>query len=282
MSLERLTTTAATAVLLAAAAFPFVVLFPDPPAFGPEALALAAAFATVATLAMAWRAERAGRTRILRQAAAAFAATAATAATNIMLRGDVPVPILDLLPGLFGLDGEDVDNAILFEMSCEFWLFWAVVISLPAWLLFRRRTSVLPGPGPWHQPARRQPWNAATVLLWAVGWCAMAGTVVQGHRTAAFLARADHAAGVIASDDAHPLIRFTIGDGTVVTFRQNGGISRAMGAAVPVAYDPADPTGTAEADTLFAAWGEIMGLAWIGLGFTLFPFFGVRATFGRR
>ncbi len=96
------------------------------------------------------------------------------------------------------------------------------------------------------------------------------------------MARAVRAAGMIANEDAHPLIRFTIGDGTVVTFRQNGGISRPVGAAVPVAYDPADPAGTAQADTLFAAWGEVVGFSWIGLGFTLFPFFGVRAAFGRR
>ena len=283
MSLERLTTTAATAVLLAATAFPFVVLFPDPPAFGPESLVLAISFATGATLATAWRADRTGRRRILRRTGVLFGVTAATTLTNMALHGGIPlVPTLNLLPWLFGLDGEDADTAILFEAWCELWLTWVLLAVILIRCLPRRPAPVPPPPGPWHQPVRRRPWNAATVLLWAVGWCAMAGTVVQGHRTAAVLARAAHAEGTIANNDAHPLIRFTTADGTVVTFRQNGGISRAVGAAVPVAYDPADPAGTAEADTLFAAWGEVMGLAWIGLGFTLFPFFGVRAALGRR
>lgn len=217
MTPGRLATAAAIAGLLATAAFPFIVLFPDPPAFGPESLLLATAFAIVATLAMAWRANRAGWRRILRRTGVLFGLTAATAVSSMVLHGGVPLlPTPDLLPALFSLDGED------------------------------------------------------------------AGTVVEGHRTAAFMAGAAHAAGTIANDDAHPLIRFTTGDGTPVTFRQNGGISRAVGAVVPVAYDPADPAGTAQADTLLAAWGEVMGLAWIGLGFSLFPFFGARAAFGHR
>ena len=280
MNRGRLATVTATAGLLAAAALPFIVLFPDPPAFGPESLLLLAAFATVATSATAWRADRAGRARILRRAGALFGVTAATAMSSMALRGGIPlVPTLDLLPSLFSLDGEDADTAILFEAWCEMWLTWAAVAAMLAWLLPRRATSP---PGPWDVPARRRPWNAATVLLCAVGWCAVAGAMAQGHQTAAFMARAVRTEGVIASEDAHPLIRFTTGDGTAVTFRQNGGISRAVGAAVPVAYDPADPAGTAQADTIFSAWGEVMGLAWIGLGFTLFPFFGARAAFGRR
>ena len=274
---------AAVAGLLVAAAFPFVVLFPDPPAFGPQSLILVAAFAIIATLATAWRAEPDGRLRILRRACVLFGVTAAATGTSMALHGGIPlIPTPDLLPALFGLCGEDIDAAILFEAWCEMWLFWALLAIILIRCLPRRPAPVPPQPGPWHRSVQRLPWNAATVLLWAVGWCAMAGTVVQGHRTGALLARGDHAAGTIANDDAHPLIRFTTGDGTVVTFRQNGGISRAVGAAVPVAYDPADPAGTAQADTLFAAWSEVMGLAWIGLGFTLFPFFGMRAAFGRR
>ncbi len=262
---------------------PFIVLFPDPPAFGPESLLLLAVFGVVATLATGWRAERPERGRILRRAGVLFGVTAAATVSSMALRGGVPaVPTLDLLPALFGLRGEDVDAVIRFEAWCELWLGWGLVATLLVLRLLRRPAPVPPLRNPWHAPAQRLPWNAATVLLCGVGWCAVAGTVVEGHRVAAFMARAAHAASTIANGDAHPLIRFSTGDGTTVTFRQNGGISRAVGAAVPVAYDPADPAGTARADTVFSAWGEVMGLAWIGLGFTLFPFFGARAAFGRR
>ncbi|HEY0202592.1 MAG TPA: DUF3592 domain-containing protein [Acetobacteraceae bacterium] len=280
MNHGRLAGTTAITGLLAAAVTPFIVLFPDPPAFGPESLLLLAVFAILATLGTACRAEWSGRRRILRRAGVLFGVTAATTLSSMALRGGVPsVPTLDLLPALFSLRGEDVDAAIRFEAWCEMWLGWALVAALLAWLLHRRPA---PPPGPWDVPAGRRPWNAATILLWVVGWCAMAGAMAQGHQTAAFMARAARAEGTIANDDAHPLIRFTIDDGRVVTFRQNGGISRAVGAAVPVAYDPADPAGSAQASTVLSAWGEVMGLAWIGLGFTLFPFFGVRAAFCRR
>ena len=77
-------------------------------------------------------------------------------------------------------------------------------------------------------------------------------------------------------------MRFATIDGATVTFRQNGNISRAVGDTVPVAYDASDPAGTAQADTFLADWGNTVGLTWLGLGFTLFPFFGIRAAFGRR
>ena len=105
------------------------------------------------------------------------------------------------------------------------------------------------------------PWNVATVLLWLVGWGMLAGAVVDGHRTTEFLRRAVHVTG------------------TIVEYRQNGSVSRPLGAAVPVAYLAADPSGSARADTFWANWGDLLGLVWIGLGFTLFPFYGLRATF---
>ena len=282
MKAERVAATALTAGLLGAVAFPFVVLFPDPPAFGPEALILLATFAIVATIATTWRAEWLRRQHILHRAAVLFVVTAATTLTNIALHGDAGLPMLDLLPDAFGLVGEDVDMAILFQSWCELWLIWAVLLGLPLlWWLHRRRAR-LPPPSPWDRPAPRLPWNAATWLLFAVGWCAMAGTVVEGHRAATFLRGATRVEGTIASDDAHPLVRFTTADGTAVTFRQNGNVSRAMGASVPVAYDASDPAGTAQADTVFVNWGNTAGLTWLGLGFTLFPFFGIRAAFGRR
>ncbi len=85
--------------------------------------------------------------------------------------------------------------------------------------------------------------------------------------------------GTIADPQSHPIIRFATADGAVVEFRQNGDVSRPLGALVPVAYDPADPPGTARADTFWADWGDVLGLLWIGLGFTLLPLFGLRATF---
>lgn len=110
----------------------------------------------------------------------------------------------------------------------------------------------------------------------------MAGAVAEGHRTAEFLRGATRTTGTVASDEAHPLVRFVTGDGATVTFRQNGDISRAVGDPVPVAYDASDPAGTARVDTFLANWGNTAGLIWLGLGFTLFPFLGVRAAFGRR
>ena len=278
----RTAATALTAGLLGAAAFPFVVLFPDPPGFGPETLILLATFGIVATAAMAWRADWLARPRILHRAALLFAITAATMLTGVALRGELLLPILDLLPGMFGLDGETAETALFFELWCEWWLVWAVLLGLPALWLLRRREARSPPRGPWDGPPPPPPWNGATRLLFAVGWCAMAATVIEGHRTAEFLRGATRTTGTIASDEGHPLVRFAMADGATVTFRQNGGLSRAVGDGVPVAYDASDPAGTARADTFSANWGNTAGLTWLGLGFTLFPFFGIRAAFGRR
>lgn len=95
---------------------------------------------------------------------------------------------------------------------------------------------------------------------------------------AAFLSRASRATGTIVDPAAHPRIRFTAADGRVVEFVQNGFVSRPLGAAVPVAYDPADPGGTARAATVWATWALALWPLPVGLGFTLLPLLGYRAS----
>ena len=102
--------------------------------------------------------------------------------------------------------------------------------------------------------------------------------MVDGHWTASFLASSVHVTGTIADPQPHPLIRFTTAEGAEVQFRQNGFVSRPLGAEVPVAYQSKDPAGTAQADTMWANWSNMLGMLWIGLGFTLAPFFGFRAV----
>lgn len=116
------------------------------------------------------------------------------------------------------------------------------------------------------------------MILVLVGCGALASTAWQGYRTAVFLAHAVHAVGAIVNPAPHPRIRFATAEGVPVEFVQNGFVSRPLGAAVPVAYDPRDPAGTVQAATFWTTWGNSLWLLPMGLGFTLFPFFGVRAT----
>lgn len=199
----------------------------------------------------------------------------------LLARAGVPTP--DLLPRLFGLQGEDVDDAVLFEAWLELWLACAAGVAALAWArrtVTKRRTERAAAPvseAP-VSDAPDPPWNAATIVLWLSGWAALSGAVLDGHWTAAFLARAAHVPGTIASADRHPRIRFTDLTGATVEFTQNGSVSRPVGADVPVAYGARDPSGTARADTFWANWSDVLGLLWIGMGSTLFPFFGYRAT----
>ena len=276
--------TATIGLILVAAAFPLVVLFPEPPAFGRGAAGLAATVCVLATVGTAFRAGPAQRTRILCGAAILLAITVAAVTGNILLSGRLTVPTVDLLPRLFGLEGEDIDDAVLYEAFVELWIGCALLAGIAFGLLraFRHGRSSRSAlvADPWAAAkAPPQPWNAATIMLWLVGWGVLAGAVVDGHWTAAFLSSAVHVTGTIADPQPHPRIRFPTQDGTVVEFTQNGSVSRPLGAAVPVAYLPDDPSGTARADTFWVNWGDVLGLSWIGLGFTLLPFFGLRGTF---
>lgn len=262
--------TIATAVLLAAAMLPFVALFPEPPAFGRGAVAIVAAFVILATIGTSIRTNGTRRARIMRCAAKLLAITTAAIGLRILLSGMIlSIPTPDLLPRLFDLRGEDIDGAFYYEVWLELWLVCALPVFLVAWT----RRAARPPPGP---PG--QPFHAPTVLICLVGWAALAGAVLDGNRTAAFLASAVRVTGEIADDSAHPLIFFKTAEGAPVTFRQNGFVFRPQGAAIPVAYRSDDPQGTARADTVLVNWGSVVGLVWIGLGFALHPFFGFRAT----
>jgi hypothetical protein len=105
-------------------------------------------------------------------------------------------------------------------------------------------------------------WNAATVLMMAVGCVVLIYIAWHTFQTAAFLHHATRVTGVVVDPAGHPTIRFSTADGVPVEFVQNGFISRPRGAAVPVAYDMHNPAVTARA-----------------AGFTLLPLFGVRARF---
>jgi len=285
--LRRSAGTVATGAFLALSAFPFVVLFPEPPAFGRSAAGIAAAFAILATVGTAFRTGQIQRTRIVRRSAVLFAVTAAAVALQVLLAGRIAatVPTMDILPNLFGLQGEDMDDAILYEAWVEIWLGCALLPLIVAGfrlVLERARvTQAAAAHGPWSRPPPKptSPWNAATILLWLIGWAALCAAVLDGHWTASFLAHSVHVTGSIADQEPHPRIRFTAADGAVIEFRQNGYVSRPMGADVPVAYQTQNPAGTARADTFWANWSEVLGLVWVGLGFTLAPFYGFQGAF---
>ena len=285
--MRRWVETAAAAGLFALAAAPFVVLFPDSAAFGTFGSGILTGTATLVMVGAASRAEPQRRREMLIAAAILLGITVTATVLNVILASmTVRLPTADLLVRLFGLEGEEVDDAILYERWVELWLACALVAAMLTAGL-RRTTRMQPESmkptSPWDAmrpltPTSR-PWNAATFLLWLVGCGVLAGALVDGHRTADFLRRADHATGTIADPQDHPRIRFTTAGGTEVEFTQNGHISRVLGAAVPVAYLAADPAGTARADTFWANWSDVLGLLWIGGGFTLFPFYGMRAAF---
>ncbi len=286
--MRRWAETAAAAMLMALAAAPFVGLFPEPPAFGRCGAGIVAAAAILALTGLTFRAARPRRMRFLAWATVLLAVTTGATGAHILLASDITskVPTLDILPKLFGLCGEEVNDAVLYEVWVELWLACALAAALVliCYRATRRRPfQTLSGASPRDvmvaQPVREPPWNAATVLLWLVGWAVLAGAVLDGHWTADFLQRANHVTGTIADQESHPRIRFTTLAGETVEFVQNGSVSRPLGAAVPVAYLTQDPSGSARADTFWVNWSDVLGLLWIGLGFTQFPFFGLRASF---
>ena len=277
---------AATGGLLVLAAPPFIILFPEPPAFGRGAAAMVADVAILAAVGTAWRAEQPRRSRILRRAAILLAITvAATGARILLADAGATVPTADMLPRVFHLQGEDVDDAVLYEVWAELWLACALLLAgalrlIHASHLARPRRRPARVGRPWEPAAQAMPrWNVATVLLWLVGWATLVAAALDGHRTSAFLSSAVHVTGAVAEPQPHPRIRFTTTEGASVEFTQDGFVSRPLGAAVPVAYLPEDPAGSAKADTFWADWSDVLGLLWIGLSFTLFPFYGLRATF---
>jgi hypothetical protein len=274
----RLEGAVATGAVLTVVSLPFVVGFPEPPAFGHGAVAILAAFAVLSTTGISYRTTSARRIVIMRRAVMLLAVTVASIALRRMFSGDdiLMLPTLDLLPKLFGLKGEDIDDAFIYETWLELWLACGLVVLLAAQL--RRRRPVPESPTAWGRAPLDPPWNATTILLVLVGWAVLAGAVLDGHWTAAFLSSATRVTGEIADERPHPLIRF-IADGAPLTFRQNGFVSRPVGAAVPVAYQSDDPARTARVDTLWTNWSDVLGMVWVGLGFTLHPFFGFRGTF---
>ncbi len=285
--MSRWRETAALAGLCAMALAPLVALFPDPPAFGPAGAAILAVTAILAVIGVAVRADPRRRRRMLALAAILLGTTIASIGLNAALAATtLRLPTADLLVRLFGLEGEEVDDAVLYERWVELWLACAILAALLAAGL-RKAMRPVPIPSEPASPWEAEPpaalvtpwWNAATVLLWLVGCGVLAGALVDGHRTADFLRRADHAVGTITDPRDHPRIRFSTTRGTTVEFTQNGGISQALGATVPVAYLGANPAGTARADTFWANWSDVLGLVWIGGGFTLFPFYGLHAAF---
>ena len=282
---RRWAETLATGTVLAIAAVPFIALFPEPPYFGRGAMGLITAFVIPAIMGTASRSDPARRRRIMERAITALAVTVVSLLLRIVASHYFDfIPTPDILPRLFGLGGEDIDDAVIYEAWLEVWLCCAAAIVIPAvWRGAVGRVRAKPRPpGPWDQmlaPAEATRWNGATILLWLVGLAALGGAVVQGHQTASFLAGCVRVTGTIADPQSHPIIEFTAHDGATVRFRQNGSVSREQGAEVPVAYQTQDPAGTARADTFWVEWSDVLGFAWIGLGFTLAPFFGFRATF---
>ncbi len=269
-------------MLLMFAAAPFAALFPEPPAFGPQAVGTAALVGILAAVGTTAQAAPLRRKRLLGIAASLLGLTIAATAIRIVWATSVPAPVptLDLLPKLFALQGEDIDDAVLYEGWLELWLGCALLVSAALGLpraLSRVGRTTPPVAVAEIPPGAPQPWNAATVMLCLVGFAILLAAVLDGHRTADFLSRATHVVGTIADPQDHPRIRFVTADGAAVEFTQNGDVSRPLGARVPVAYLAEDPSGTARADTIWADWSDVLGLLWIGLGFAALPFFGYRA-----
>ncbi len=47
---------------------------------------------------------------------------------------------------------------------------------------------------------------------------------------------------------------------------------------IGVVYQAGDPAGTARANTFWTNWAELLGMVWLGLAFSLVPFFGFRGV----
>jgi hypothetical protein len=122
--------------LLAGAALPFVALFPEPPAFGRAAAGITAAVVILAVMGPCFSGENARQVRTLRRAALLFITTLTAVALRILLarKGWGMLPTIDLLPGLFGLEGEDIDDAVLYEAWVELWLACGAGVVVLDWV----------------------------------------------------------------------------------------------------------------------------------------------------
>lgn len=127
----------------------------------------------------------------------------------------------------------------------------------------------IPQKNPWR-PLRR--WEKA--ILATVGVLIVAWATFQTWKTWSFLAHCERVTGVVVENTGHPVIRFTAANGATVQFVQNGYVSRDAGSAIPVAYDPRDPAGTARADTFLALWASILGLLPMSFGCLAAAFLG--------
>ncbi len=130
--MRRWVETGAVGSLFALSAAPFVALFPEPPAFGRRGAGIVAAAAVLAALGKTVRTAQPGRQRILRWAALLLAVTIGSIAVQIGLARTLPggVLTLDILPAAFGLEGEDVGDALLYEGWLEVWLCCALAAAL--------------------------------------------------------------------------------------------------------------------------------------------------------
>ena len=122
----------------------------------------------------------------------------------------------------------------------------------------------------------RLPKDSASRVLVLVGIACLIYTAWQVFDMQRFLATAVRVTGYTCNTEPHPCIRFATPDKAQVRFTQNGFVSRPLGAAVPVAYQPYNPAGTAQAATWMTTWGEALWMLTPGLGFTLLPLFGVK------
>ena len=120
--------------------------------------------------------------------------------------------------------------------------------------------------------------TTATAAMVVAGLAALGVSAWQGYGTATFLGQASRAAGTVVDRSGRPVIRFVTEGGAAVEFGQSGFVIRPIGAAVPVAYEPHDPAGTARPATFWALWGGALWLLPTGLGFTLLPLFGAKAA----
>ncbi len=127
------------------------------------------------------------------------------------------------------------------------------------------------------------PRDAPTVLLMVIGIGLLGFTSWRVAAMQVFLAHAVRTDGTIRMNARSALAEFETGTGAKVSFVPGYSLtSQSDGAVVPVAYDPADPSGTAVLDNAWSHWIAPLWMLPAGLVFTVAPLFGARARFGGR